>query len=71
MLSFKTWGRTSLVIQWLRHRASNARGTGSIPGHGSSTCHGMQSKKFPKVLKPGDKGTHSQGNQLRDKLLRN
>ena len=71
MLSFKTWGRTSLVIQWLRHRASNARGTGSIPGHGSSTCHGMQSKKFPKVLKPGDKGTHSQGNQLRDKLLGN
>ena len=71
MLLFKTWWRTSLVIQWLRYQAFNARGTGSIPGRGSSSCHGMQSKKFPKVMKPGDKGTHSQGNQLRDKLLGN
>ena len=71
MLLFKTWWRTSLVIQWWRHQAFSARGTGSIPGWGSSSCHGMQSKKFPKVVKPGDEGTHSQGNQLRDKLLGN
>ena len=71
MLSFKIWWRTSLVIQWLRHQAFSARATGSIPGRGSFSYHGMQSKKFPKVMKLGDTGIHSQGNQLRDKLLGN
>ena len=37
--------RTFLVIQWLRLCASNARGTGSIPGRGSSACHAVQPKK--------------------------
>ena len=29
----------SLVAQWLRRRASNAGGTGSIPGCGTKTPH--------------------------------
>ena len=30
---------TSLVVQWLRHCASNARGLGSIPGWGTKISH--------------------------------
>ena len=39
--------RTSLVVQWLRIRASNTGGTGSIPGRGSSTCCALQPNKPP------------------------
>ena len=35
-------GRTSLVVQWLRLCASNARGTGSIPGQGTKILHAVQ-----------------------------
>ena len=37
--------QTSLVVQWLRLRLSNAGGTGLIPGQGSSTYHRM----WPKI----------------------
>ena len=30
---------TSLVVQWLRVRASNAEGVGSIPGQGNEILH--------------------------------
>ena len=33
---------TSLSVQWLRHHATNARGTGSIPGWGLKTPHAAQ-----------------------------
>ena len=32
---------TSLVVQWLRLSASNARGMGSIPGQGTKIPHAM------------------------------
>ena len=31
-----------LVVQWLRLYASNARGTGSIPGYGTRISHAAQ-----------------------------
>ena len=31
--------RTSLVVEWLRLRASNAEGMGSIPGQGTKIPH--------------------------------
>ena len=37
--------QTSLVVQWLRLQASNAGGTGLIPGQGSSTCCAAQPNK--------------------------
>ena len=43
-----TWG-TSLVIQWLRPRASHARGTGLIPGWGTKIPH-VQSVAKKKML---------------------
>ena len=39
-------GGTSLVVQWLRHHASNAGGTGSIPGWRSKILPAM-----PRCLK--------------------
>ena len=39
---------TSLVVQWLGLRASNAGGTGSIPGGGSSSCREVWPKKKKK-----------------------
>ena len=36
---------TSLVVQWLRLHASNAGGTGLIPGQGSKIPHGERPKK--------------------------
>ena len=40
---------TSLVVQWLRLHASNARGTGSILGQGTkiphALLHGQENKK--------------------------
>ena len=33
--------QTSLMVQWLRFPAFNARGTGSIPGHGINIPHVM------------------------------
>ena len=33
------WIGTSLAVQWLRLCASNARGTGSIPGWGTKIPH--------------------------------
>ena len=33
---------TSLVAQWLRLRASNAEGAGSIPGQGTRIPHAMR-----------------------------
>ena len=32
---------TSLAVQWLRRRASNARGMGSIPGGGTKIPHAV------------------------------
>ena len=32
------WAGTSLLVQWRRHRASNAGGPGSIPGQGTRSC---------------------------------
>ena len=37
----------SLVVQWLRLCASNAGGTGSIPGHGTKTPPPPKKKRFP------------------------
>ena len=39
----KSW--TSLVVQWLRLRASTAEGMGSIPGQGSSASRGEAKRK--------------------------
>ena len=43
---------TSLAVQWLRLRASTARGMGSIPGQGTkiphATWHGQKIKKKKK-----------------------
>ena len=38
---------TSLVVQWLRFRASTARGADAIPGEGTKdpTCHVVQPKE--------------------------
>ena len=36
---------SSLVVQWLRLRASNAGDTGSIPGWGTLILHGVAKKK--------------------------
>ena len=33
---------TSLVVQWLRLRASNAEGMGSIPGRGTRIPHALR-----------------------------
>ena len=33
--------QTLLVAQWLRLHASNARGIGSIPGHGTKSPHAV------------------------------
>ena len=33
---------TSLVVQWLRFHASNARGAGLIPGQGTKIPHAVQ-----------------------------
>ena len=33
---------TSLMVQWLRLRSSNAEGVGSIPGQGTKTPHTVQ-----------------------------
>ena len=41
--------RTSLAVQWLRLRASNAGGAGSIPGWGTRIPHAAQHGK--KILK--------------------
>ena len=40
------WYRTSLAVQWLGLRASNAEGTGSIPGGEDLTCHMAWPKSF-------------------------
>ena len=37
----KIYGGTSLVVQWLRLRASTAGGTGSIPGQGTKIPHAV------------------------------
>ena len=39
---------TSLVVQWLRLRAPNAGGPGSIPGQGTTSC--MSQLKDPASL---------------------
>ena len=44
------WYRTSLVVQWVRLCASNARGTGSIPSGEGPTCP----TAWPKSLKKED-----------------
>ena len=38
------------MAQWLRSHASNAGGTGSIPGRGRSACHAAQPKKKQKYF---------------------
>ena len=42
--------RTSLVVQWLRIRASNTGGTGSIPGQGTRILHACHMAKKKKVF---------------------
>ena len=39
----------SLVVQWLRLCASNAGGTGSIPGHGTKTPPPPKKKEVSRV----------------------
>ena len=39
----------TLVVQWLRLRASNAGGTGSIPGWGTKIPHAVQQSKKTKT----------------------
>ena len=59
MLKFFHAG-TSLAVQWLRLHASNAGGTGSIPGWGTKiphpTCCGLKNKKKPKIFSMLKKG---------------
>ena len=43
-VGYKTVYSESMVVQWLRRRASTAGGAGSIPGWGSSTCLVVQPK---------------------------
>ena len=38
-------GGTSLEVQWLRLRASNAGGVGLIPGQGTKIPHASKTKK--------------------------
>ena len=58
---------TSLVVQWLRLRASTAGGTGSIPGQGTrilhATCLGHKKKKKK------DKKVFNNGNVLIEILI--
>ena len=49
---FKTLGGTSLVVQWLRLRAPNAGGLGSIPGQGTRS-HMLQLRVHMPQLRPG------------------
>ena len=49
----KEWKGTSLVIEWLRHHASNAGGMGSFPGGGTNIPHGPVKKFFLKKEKNG------------------
>ena len=46
------WFGTPLAVQWLRHHASTAGGTGSIPGWGTKILHatGSRPKKKKKKL---------------------
>ena len=43
--------RTSLVVQWLRLRGSNAGGVGSIPGWGTKIPHAAWSGQEIKINK--------------------
>jgi len=44
-------GGTSLTVQWLRLRASNAGGTGLIPCQGTRPLHAMQHSQKIKANK--------------------
>ena len=44
-LWLKTHVGNSLVVQWLRRRASTARCVGLIPGQGTKTLHNMHNQK--------------------------
>ena len=48
------------MIQWLRLCASNAGGTGSIPGQGSSSCSIGGKKKKKKKERDYDMYKHTQ-----------
>ena len=56
------WGGTSLAAQWLRLRASNARGTGLIPGQGTKIPHTTRGGRPtpPKKRKKPAWGGHGQ-----------
>ena len=41
----KHWRWSSLVVQWLRLHASNARGTGSVPSWGAKIPHASGTAK--------------------------
>ena len=43
--------RTSLAVQWLRLRTSNAVGSDSIPGQGTRIPHAVWPKKTKRKLK--------------------
>ena len=47
----KTAVGTSLVVQWLRLRASNAGGAGSIPGWGTTVPHAVRLGPPKKIFK--------------------
>ena len=47
----KEEGGTSLVVQWLRPRASTAGGAGSIPGRGTKIPHASRHGQKRKVQK--------------------
>ena len=53
-------GGTSLVVQWLRIRLSNAGDTGSIPGQGIKIPHGAgQLSQHAATTEPACSGAHS------------
>ena len=62
----KTHSGTSLVVQWLRLRAPNAGGLGSIPGQGTRS-HMPQLK----ILRATTKTQHSQKNKKKKKKKKN
>ena len=41
---------TSLVVQWLKHRASTVGGAGLIPGRGTKIVHAKKRKEKKKKL---------------------
>ena len=59
---------TSLEVQWLRLRSSEAGGAGSIPGPGAKIPHAPQPKKKNQTITPTSvltMGNYPRANKLR------